>query len=164
MWEDRKEKNKKLRMIQEWNASLLHSQEVEEKAEERAKQKKFHTDSIQEIIKSNLKYQINKKLSQGMKLESIIGELYSKNSETYREILSVVIQRTESIVKLKDLDAKRRKMNGEDVRLINPKGESLEKRIINWFNRIVVTMYSKYTARRNERKESDVLTSYLESR
>lgn len=95
-------------MIRKWEANLTEADETRAREEESARQRKFHCDSIRKIIMDNLKYQIDKRISENIRLEQIMIGLSDNNSPLYQEISSIVVKRTEAIVELKDIATRKK--------------------------------------------------------
>ncbi|MBR2744189.1 MAG: hypothetical protein IKE01_02685 [Clostridia bacterium] len=137
MREDYKIRRDKRRIAGSIIESTCNTVDVEKRNAERASQKKFQDDSLKEIVKENFLYQVKKKIAEKIALDEIISLLSDENSKMHCEILQVVIKRTESTVKIKDMKAEKKIQGGQDCRLINPKKISLEKSIIRLFKDIV---------------------------
>lgn len=119
-------------------SATMFDEEMREKINtEKAKQRKFQDDSIKKIVTDNFIFQIKKKIEDKHTLDDIIALLNDDNSKMYNDVLEVVIRRTESTIKIKDIAAQRKIQKGEEGRLINPDEKSLKKIIERLFSNIV---------------------------
>ena len=141
----RREFNK---MIRTWEGNDTETSLANARMEARAKQRKYECDVIRSIIMDNLQYQIKKRIADHVEMDYIMNKLGDSNSKLYQEILAVTVKRTDSTIALRDISAKRKIAEGEeDVKLINPKNEPLEKRIIKQFEFVAKAMVLAYKDR-----------------